>query len=97
MMWVLMSESEYAHWQALPDEVTVYRGVGATGTREGLSWTESIQTAKWFKKRYSSGKRSGYVLKVTIRKENCLCCFDRREEEEVIIDINAVKDQVKVL
>ena len=84
----LMDKEEMAIYNALPDEVTVYRGVTSnnlSGT-EALSWTLNPEVAEWFANRFESIKGRVYVAK--INKNDIFAYFDSRSECEVIVDPN---------
>ena len=42
----LMTEKDYQTYQNLPDEITVYRGVGVNRNPNGLSWTPNLEVAE---------------------------------------------------
>lgn len=87
----LMSDEERAVVNGLPDKITVYRGVDVRGNKnpKGLSWTLSIDTARFFAKRWNQG---GFVYMAEVNKEDVLAYFATRNESEVIIDIDKLKD-----
>ena len=65
--------------------LTLYRGVEFDGKPDGLSWTTSLEKAKWFSKRFKSGNSK--VYKLTIKNSNNLLAYlDNRNEQEVIVD-----------
>lgn len=86
----LMDEEEFAVYNELPDEITVYRGVGIGRSEKGLSWTQDRDTAEWFAHRFDRGGQEGYLLEGTIRKEDVLAYFNGRNEEEVVLDYRKV-------
>lgn len=88
---VLMETDDYAVWEALPDEFTVYRGVSVGRKEHGLSWTRNYDKAEWFANRFGEG----YVLKATIRKENALAYLNTRNEDEIVVDVFAIKDKIR--
>ncbi len=79
----LMNEHDMEKYNALPDKVTVYRGVSAGREHYGLSWTTDKEKAVWFANRFSKG----YLLKVTIDKKYALAYLTSRGEEEVVVDV----------
>ena len=87
----LMNESDYKKFLALPDVITVYRGVKATGKTKALSWTTELETAHWFASRF---KDDGYVCKAEIKKEDVFAYFNDREEHEVIVNYKKLKNIV---
>lgn len=87
----LMSEADYKIYDALPDTFTVYRGVGIGRVKDGLSWTRNLKTAEWFANRW--GKK-GYVQKAEISKEYALAYLNSRGEDEVVVDVFAIKNKI---
>lgn len=88
---ILMDEDEYRIYQELPDTLTVYRGVGIGRNPKGLSWTRNIKTAEWFANRFNRDGKKGYVQSATVRKEQVLAYFNRRGEDEVVVDTSKLK------
>ena len=93
---ILMDSEEYQTWVNLPDEVTLYRGIAGDGKVNGISWTRSEQTAEWFAKRLLCGEQKGEVYKIIVPKEHCLCYFNGRDEQEVILDTSLREVQDKI-
>ena len=93
----LMSSDERVFYNRLPETVTVYRGVSVGRERLGLSWTNDIGIAEWFKKRFDHGSQHGCILKARISKKHVLAYFnaDLREEKELIVDVFAIKDKIE--
>lgn len=79
-----MRASERKKLAALPDTVTVYRGVSHEGDDDGISWTLSREKAEWFAKRWSDGNPR--VFSGTARKEHIHAVFNGRREDEVVIN-----------
>lgn len=85
----LMSNSERKAFYALPDEVTVYRGLEDVFEHElhALSWTTDIHTAEFFANRFhKKGDAPGCIYQAKISKAHILAYFDRRDESEVIVE-----------
>lgn len=91
---ILMDEEEYEYWESLPEEITLYRGVSRGRKKYGLSWTDNIETAKWFQRRFANQENQGELLKVVVSKKHCLCYFNGRNENEIVLDVNAVKKDI---
>lgn len=91
---ILMDEEEYEYWESLPEEITLYRGVSRGRKKYGLSWTDNIETAKWFQIRFANQENQGELLKVVVSKKHCLCYFNGRNENEIVLDVNAVKKDI---
>lgn len=80
----LMTEEDYEIYQSLPETLTVYRGVAVGRNPAGLSWTQNLETAKWFSERFDNGKEKGYILTATINKKDVLAYFNSRGEDEIV-------------
>lgn len=91
---LLMDEEDYEYWKSLPETVTLYRGVSKGRARYGLSWTNSRAKAEWFQNRFAVGDERGQLLQVTVSKEHCLCYFNTRNEREIVLDVNAVIEDI---
>lgn len=86
----LMQEEEYQVYCSLPDEMVVYRGVAVDREPAGLSWTQNLKKAEWFAQRFNDEKEQGYMQKATVRKENILAYFNRRNEDEIVVDVKQI-------
>ena len=94
---ILMSEDDLRVFESLPSKITVYRGIQDIAENlKGMSWTLSIEKAKWFSERWSKGGKSGGVYKVTVDKANVLAYFGNRGEQEIVVDPRCLKDIEKV-
>jgi uncharacterized protein len=88
-----MDEEERAKLDALPEQVTVYRGYQRRGRDEGLSWTLERRQAEWFAWRWwesrSGEKEPDYVgphvAVGTVRRTDILAYFAGRGEEEIVV------------
>lgn len=78
----LMSEGEKAHFFALPNKVTVYRGITDLKGVNGLSWTEDQRIALKFANRFRT--KEAYVLTAEIDRDEIIAYFDRANEKEII-------------
>ena len=93
---VLMSESELEFYNALPNEVVIYRGVlseDENTEKKALSWTSDYDTAKWFATRY---EMQGYIIKAKICKENIFAYFNGRNEDEILCDSRKIFDVTRI-
>lgn len=88
----VMEEEEYRAFCALPDEITVYRGVKPNGKIKALSWTLNKDRAEWFANRFES---DGCVYRAVIKKEDVLAYFSCRNEEEIVLDYKKLIDVTK--
>ena len=78
----LMDAAELAYYNSLPDEFTVYRGIGSKSNKNGISYTLSLEKAEWYAIRYN---KKGYVLSGTAKKKDVLAFFNGRKEQEILI------------
>lgn len=78
----LMDEDEYAVYEAIPPVITLYRGVAKGRKEKGMSWTNNKSKAEWFKNRFGG---EGYMLEMTVKKEDVLAYFSRRDEDEYLV------------
>ena len=63
--------------------LTVYRG----GAPDGLAWSRSLKTARWFTRRWE--RADGYrepLYRATAPPEAILALLDGRSESEVVVD-----------
>jgi hypothetical protein len=91
----LMTEEDYKVYQSLPETFTVYRGVAIGRNPGGISWTQNLETAKWFSQRFDNDNEKGYILTATINKKDVLAYFNSRGKDEVVCNIK--KMMVKIL
>ena len=75
---LMMGEEDRQHYDALPDEFTIYRG-GVDDT--GLSWTLDRELALWFANRF---KKDHEVFERKIQKKEALAYLSDRSEQEII-------------
>lgn len=90
----LMEEEEYSVWENLPNKFEVYRGVAKGRAKYGLSWTRNLDTAEWFANRWDG---DCYILKATIEKKHALAYFNSRDEDEIVVDVFAIKKDIEIL
>lgn len=93
---ILMTKEEYITFTQFQQKITVYRGVSVNGTEKGLSWTVDLNKANWFAHRFDNHSLHGYVIKTIVDKNDILAYFTRRNENEIVIDINKTKDIIVV-
>lgn len=80
----LMEELDYADYEKLPEEMTVYRGLqGPKAKVRGLSWTLDPAVASWFAQRFN---KAGRVFEARIRKKDVLFFTDACGEKEVVLN-----------
>lgn len=71
-------------------DLPVYRGVSLKGKVKGFSWTEDIERAEWFARRFGSGK----VYKALIPPDGILASFSSRGENEIVVDPSKLRNIV---
>jgi hypothetical protein len=80
---LMMDDDERQVYDALPDEVEIYRGVGPDAYEDsGISFTLSIERARWFANRFSE---DGHVLTRTVPRAEIVAYLNGRNESEVIV------------
>jgi hypothetical protein len=79
----LMESHDLAHYQALPREVTLYRGARPRWAR-GLSWTLSIEVGARFARRFNFER--GRIYRATVERSQIMAYFSDRDEDEIVID-----------
>lgn len=84
----LMDKDEYKVFEALPQTITVYRGLQKDATAKALSWTLEKSVAEWFANRFDN---NGEVVEGTIDKNYVFAYFDRRSEKEIVLDYTRVR------
>lgn len=95
----LMTPEDLAVFNALPDEITVYRGAltnrSANHVRYGMSWTLNREVANIFAMRNADPDFFKdcipILLMATAKKEHVFAYFNDREEEEVVIRSGRVR------
>ena len=93
----LMQEEDYKVYKSLPDVFNIYRGVAVGRNPQGLSWTQNLETAKWFANRFNTDTKKGYVQVGIAKKEHVLAYFNTRGEDEIVynskkLDISIFKE-----
>lgn len=75
--------------------LTVYRGVTSYNSKsiKVMSWTLSLDTAKWFSNRFGE---KGTVYKAHIRKQYVFALLNGRNESEVVVDPEYLTDVIKM-
>jgi hypothetical protein len=87
----IMDEEERAALAAMPDTLTIYRGLTSRGTRKGWSWTLDRAKAGWFAKRLAQEGDEPIVLTGTVSKAHVIAYFTGRGEEEIVVNPRDVK------
>lgn len=90
----LMTPEDYQYYKNLPDQITVWRGVGVGRTKYGLSWTDDEEKAKWFMNRWNAAGEQGTMLRATVDKKDVVAYFNTRNEKEILLDVFACKNNI---
>lgn len=80
----VMTPKERAVFDALPDDIVIYRGYCGEGGEQGLSWTLDREKASWFARRFACHDDAQMIATMTIRKSDAIAFFER--EDEIVID-----------
>lgn len=76
----LMQEKDYEIYQ-----------VAVNRNPEGLSWTQNLETAKWFAHRFDTNEKKGYIQTAIAKKEDVLAYFNTRNEDEIVYNSNKLE------
>jgi len=87
----IMNKDELCVFRSLPDIVTVYRGCQTAKAVKGISWTLSEEKARWFARRFTI-KEGGFTYRAQICKEDVICYFAGRGEQEIVVDYRKLKN-----
>ena len=87
----VMDEDERDALHALPETITVYRGVTKAAHKKGLSWTLDQDKATWFSKRYAKPRDIPIVMSGEVKKNDVLAHFLGRNEKEIVVFYDKVK------
>jgi len=89
----VMSPEDYAAYNKLPKQLTIYRGLQFDGAKvESMSWTLNKDIAKWFAHRWLKSGEKGRVFSTNVPLSAVLMYNNEREEEEVVIDPSFLED-----
>jgi len=88
----LMNKGEQKTYNALPDKVTIYRGVSDPKYKYGFSWTIDKRIALWFANRYE--EKGACVYECIVDKKDIICYLEIRNEKEAIIEPSVLKNYV---
>jgi hypothetical protein len=82
-----MSMEEREALALLPDELTIYRGVGQGDNVDGLSWTLSREKAIWFARRFGGDLLiTALLITATANKQDVHAFLNGQNEQEIVID-----------
>ena len=90
---LLMSETDFL-WldatRAAQEQLTIYRGSSHIDLRLGLSWTLSLEKARWFADRFDDESQMAEVVEGLCDPNDVLAFFSERGESEILIHPNNV-------
>ena len=86
----MMDESEIKVFNDLPENITIYRGVGDRKYKNGISWTLDKEKAIWFSKRFDFHDK--HVYQGMVSKNDILAYIDQCNEQEIIVDPKTIKN-----
>lgn len=90
-----MEADELKALKAMPDILTVYRGIGAqTHNPNGLSWTLSKEKAVWFAQRFK--RISPTLISGQVKKVDVYAYFTGRNEQEIVVDPRKIERKEKM-
>jgi len=100
----LMNEAERKALEALPDTITVYRGIRKPLLNShkrfinGFSWSTSFDVAYWFAKRFAHNQEEmGKVFRAEVQKKHILAYFGVENfEQEVVINPSKLKNITEI-
>jgi hypothetical protein len=78
----VMNDDERGAFAFLPDELTVYRGLGDADTGDGLSWTLGREMAVRFARR----SRGHALITAVAEKRDVHAFLNRRKEQEIVVE-----------
>ena len=85
--WFEMFTAAERHLKFPESPVTLYRGVSDESFKGRMSWTSSLETARWFAKR-KNHLGDGVVLRlVDVNPGAVLAVIDGRNEDEYVLDL----------
>ena len=88
----MMNEDERGTLSLMPDEFEIYRGFKKDDRVNGLSWTVNRITAKFFATRLAHDDDVPRIATGTISKTHVLARFDGRNEGEIVVLPENVRD-----
>jgi hypothetical protein len=85
---LVMTKQEREEFDAMPEQITVYRGALSDKNKHGMSWTIYKDKAEWFSTRFAGDGDIPVVIERVVNKSEILAYFTRRGENEVVLDIS---------
>lgn len=83
----LMSKDEMDVFNAIPETLTVYRGVSKNRNPKGLSYSIQKEKAVWFQNRFADKDNPGTLIERKVNKKDIFCYFGDGGEAEVVINV----------
>ena len=90
----LMNKDDFAYYKSLPGKIDIYRGVAEGRVKLGLTWTDDIEKAKWFQKRFGN---NNHLLHLKVNKKDVIAYFNTRGEKEILLDVLKYKNSIKMV
>ena len=87
----LMTKEDYKVFKAIPETITLYRGVMKGHAVDGLSYTADKKNAIWFALRHNKGDSK--LIEITVPKDYVLAYFNTRDEDEYVVDVPRLKEE----
>jgi hypothetical protein len=81
---LFMTDEDRAAFAAMPDDLTIYRGINDKGDPCGFSWTLDISVAEKFARAWRRNGEGGRLLHRVVKKSDVFAYTDRRNEKEII-------------
>ena len=91
----LMDNKEKQFFNKIPEYITLYRGVSRNRNPYGLSYTYDQDKAVWFQNRFKQNADDNYLITLNVKKEDCVCYINARDEKEVIVDVYQYLDKIR--
>jgi hypothetical protein len=95
-----MTASERQQLAALPDRVSIYRGVNAYSEPSGISWTLDRERAEWFARRFPlrpdyPGLVWSELIEGRVLQRRIIALFQSRQESEIVVFPRHVYQQTR--
>lgn len=87
---LMMNDADKAIFNKLPNTLSIYRGADENAPGQGWSWSLSEKVARFFAKRFYKS----VVIKGECTKKDVIAYFNGRNEQEILIPYNKVKNVV---
>jgi hypothetical protein len=81
----VMEKYEQKAFAKFPDEIKIFRGVRHLTHARGLSWTTNRKRGVRFAHGFPRDGLKSFLVTATVKKENVLAYFLRRNENEIVV------------